>query len=81
MTAAKKIENRIESKLEVETYIARLKYALKSGTARIIYLDKRQVDTRRQKKYTNKYTIDNLFPGQEPVKILNKELLKLKCED
>ncbi len=58
----------IETKLEVETYLHRLQYSL-DHNARILFQEKRYVDTQRSEVYTNKYTMADLFPNEDPVKM------------
>ena len=67
---------RIETKLEVETYLHRLQYSL-DHNARILFQEKRYVDTQRSRVYTNKYTMADLFPNEDPVKVLKRELRAL----
>ena len=74
------IKARIESELEVKTYIQKLKFALNNG-ARIDFQVKRLVDENRSEKYTNQYTVNTLFPDKNPVDALKKELLTLSVED
>lgn len=71
---------RIESKLEITSYIQNLKYALEHG-ARINFQAKRAVDENRNEKYTNQYTVQKLFPDENPVDALKKELLTLSVEN
>lgn len=71
---------RIESELEVKAYIQDLKYSLNHG-ARINFQAKRLVDENKNKKYTNQYTVDTLFPDENPVDALRRELLTLSAED
>ena len=71
---------RIESELEVQSYIQNLKFALNSG-AEIVFQAKRLVDEKRDEKYTNQYTINKLFPDENPVDALKRELLLLSVED
>ena len=52
---ANKTNARIESELEVKTYIQDLKFALNNG-AQINFQAKRRVDENREEKYTNQYT-------------------------
>lgn len=49
---AEEITARIESEIEVKSYIQNLKYALNNG-AKINFQAKRLVDEKRDKKYTN----------------------------
>lgn len=71
---------RIETKEEVNAYLGNLRYALQNG-ARIEFQIKRRVDDERDLKYTNEYTITKLFPNENPIEVLRKELLKLKTQD
>lgn len=71
---------RIESKSEVAAYIQNLRFALNNG-ARIDFQMKRRVDDNRNERYTNRYTINQLFPNENPVEAIKRELLQLKVED
>lgn len=73
-------KSRIESKLEVNTYLQKLKYAL-DHDARITFQARRLVDKQRDEKYTNKYTVDTLFPDENPVDALKRELKTLTVEE
>lgn len=75
-----KINSRIESELEVKSYLQNLKYALNNG-AKITFQVKRLVDENREEKYTNQYTVDTLFPNENPVDALKRELKTLKVEE
>mgnify|MGYP004458215611 FL=1 len=77
---ANKTNARIESELEVKTYIQDLKFALNNG-AKINFQAKRHVDENREEKYTNQYTINTLFPNENPVDAIKRELLTLSVED
>lgn len=74
------INSRIESELEVKSYIQNLKFALNNGV-KIEFQESRFVDKKRDIKYTNKYTISKLFPNENPVNVLRHELSKLSVED
>lgn len=76
----KNLNERIETKLEVNTYLQRLKYSL-DHNARILFQEKRYVDTLRSERFTNKYTIIDLFPNEDPVKVLKRELKTLTVEN
>ena len=39
------------------------------------------MDKNRNKRYTNQYTIAELFPNKNPIDVLRTELLKLTVED
>ena len=77
---ANKTNARIERELEVKTYIQDLKFALNNG-AQINFQAKRRVDENREEKYTNQYTINTLFPNENPVDAIKRELLTLSVED
>ncbi len=74
-------QQKIENKLEVTTYLDRLKYALASGTAKINFQIDRRVDAGRSKRYTNRYTMAALFPDEDPVTVLKRELEYLTEQD
>lgn len=77
---SEEITARIETELEVKAYIQNLKYALDNG-AYIDFQIKRRVDDSRDEKYTNQYTINKLFPDENPVDALKRELRTLTVED
>ena len=77
---AEETKARIESELEVKSYIQDLKFALNNG-AKIDFQAKRVVDEKRDEKYTNQYTVNKLFPDENPVDALKRELLTLSVED
>ena len=62
---------RIESELEVKAFIDNLKFALNNG-AQISFQAKRAVDDERDEKYTNKYTVNKLFPDENPLDALKE---------
>ena len=73
---ANKTNARIESELEVKTYIQDLKFALNNG-AQINFQAKRRVDENREEKYTNQYTINTLFPTVTLFKIRSAAIQQL----
>ena len=77
---AEETKARIESELEVKSYIQDLKFALNNG-AKIDFQAKRVFDEKRDEKYTNQYTVNKLFPDENPVDALKRELLTLSVED
>lgn len=77
---AEETKARIESELEVKAYIQDLKFAINNG-AKIEFQAKRLVDERRDEKYTNQYTVNKLFPDENPVDALKRELLSLSVEE
>lgn len=72
---------RIESKIEVITFLEQLRYALKSGKAKIIFQKKRSAEENKDEKYTNRYTIAKLFPDKDEVDVLKRELAYLNYQD
>lgn len=75
-----KEKSRIESELEVKSYLQNLRYALDHG-AEISFQAKRLVDENRDEKYTNQYTVDTLFPDENPTDALKRELKALTAEE
>lgn len=75
------VESRIESKAEVQTYLARLKYALESNSVQLKFQKKRKGDAKRDKKFTNRYTMSRLFPDEDEVEALKRELSHLTVEE
>lgn len=65
----KDVKSRVESELEIKSYIQNLKYALDHG-ARIHFQAHRRVDEQRDVHYTNSYTIAKLFPDESPADVL-----------
>lgn len=73
-------KSRIESESEVKAYLQTLRYALDHG-AQITFQMKRYVDTQRDERYTNQYTVSSLFPNEDPVDALRRELRTLTVEE
>lgn len=71
---------RIETELDMKAYIQNLKFAINNG-AKINFQIKRIVDDKREEKFTNQYTVNTLFPDDNPVEVLRRELLLLTAED
>lgn len=80
MNLADATKVRIESELEVKSYLQDLRYAIDNG-AQISFQVKRLVDEQRDEKYTNRYTVDTLFPDENPVDALKRELKALTVEE
>ena len=74
------VRTRIESELDIKAYIQDLKYALNSG-AKIDFQVKRRLDENREERFTNQYTVNALFPNENPVDALKRELLALSVEN
>lgn len=73
---ADKINTRVETKEEITAYLQDLKYAINNG-AQISFQAKRLVDDNRDERFTNQYTVNTLFPNENPVDALKRELLTL----
>lgn len=71
---------RTESEEQVSTYISNLRYALKNG-AKIDFQRDRKVDEKRETRYTNAYTVADLFPNENPAEALKRELLTLTIKE
>lgn len=67
---------RIESELEISSYLQNLKYALSNGAA-VTFQEDRQVDQERDARHTNRFTVADLFPNENPVAALKRELQTL----
>ena len=80
MDLAEETKARIETELEVKAYIQDLKYALNNG-AQIDFQVRRRIDEDRDERFTNQYTVNKLFPDENPVDALKRELLTLTVED
>lgn len=72
---------REETKIEVQTFLDKLNYAIQRGSVRINFQIDRNVDEGRNKKYTNRYTIGKLFPDEDEVIVLKRELTCLTVEE
>lgn len=73
-------QSRIESQLDVQAYLLDLKYALEHG-AKINFQIERMVDTQRDIHFTNKFTVGDLFPDEDPVDALRHELRNLTVRE
>lgn len=74
-------KSRIETRLEIQTYLDKLKYALQSESAVIEFAKERFVDKERNIQYTNQYTVSTLFPDVDVVTALKEELIKLTVDE
>jgi len=72
--------SRIESKPEVEAFIQNLIYNLDHGS-KVVFQETRKVDSGREGKYTNTFTVATLFPNMNPVEALKQELRLLTTEN
>lgn len=76
----RKIESRIETELEVKSYLQNLRYAL-DNNAKVEFQVERMVDRKRDEKYTNKYTVADLFPDLNPTEAVIQEIRTLSVEE
>ena len=74
-------EKRIENEFEVTTYLDRLSYAFQSGQVKVNFQIDRRVDLNRDNRYTNRYTLSKLFPDEDEVEVLKRELAVLTVEN
>ena len=63
--------SRIESEANVSAYLAKLRYALENNAA-LDFQQERRVDEARDIQYTNRYTVAELFPDEDPQEVLGK---------
>lgn len=71
---------RIEDEDDVRAYLQNLKYCIRSGST-INLIRERRVDQNRDIKHTNRFTIHDLFPNEDPVTALKRELQTLSVRD
>lgn len=70
---------RIEKEEEVLAYVSKLKYALQNG--KITFQKDRKVDEIRDEKFTNRYTMLCLFPDEDEIVALRRELARLAVDE
>lgn len=73
-------KTRVESELEVKSYLQNLRYALEHD-AKVTFQIERQVDKNRDQRYTNQFTVADLFPDEDPVSALKREIKALTVEE
>lgn len=67
--------------LTVSTYVAKLKTVLSDPSSRLTLIHDRKNDQSRQPKFTNRYTLSTLFPNEDPVIALRRELATLSANE
>ncbi len=72
---------KIEEQHEVMVFLDKIKYVLASGHVRITFQHNRRVDQQRSVKYTNRYTVQTLFPDENVVEALKRELATITVEE
>lgn len=73
-------KRRIETREEVNAYLARLRYLLNNKTGITIQL-KRNVDEIKPIQNTNQFTVTDLFPDENPEEALKRELATLTVQE
>lgn len=73
-------DSRIESEIEIQAFLHNMTYAL-DNAAEVDFQIERRIDQLRDERYTNRYTISTLFPDENPIHALKRELKNLKLED
>ncbi len=71
----------IFTKEEVETYLARVRYALKDKNTKVSLQTNREVDRGRDIRFTSQFTISNIFPDEDPTDVLKREIGTLSVEN
>lgn len=72
--------SRIEGEWEIRSYLQNLRHALDHG-ARITFQEERVVDRNRPLQFTNRFTVADLFPEEDPVDALRRELKTLTVQE
>lgn len=70
-----------ETKEDVAAFIANIKYCIESGDCKISFQYDRKNDANKDVRFTNRYTINTLFPNEDPADVMKRELVKLKPEN
>ena len=73
-------KGRIKSEIDVRAYLQDLRYALSHG-AQVLFQAERLVDQNRGVRYTNRFTVADLFPNENPADALKRELQTLTIEE
>ena len=75
------IKKRIESKIEIVDYLRKLLLALQhDGVVVRLKVDSFS-DEHRNERYTNRFTINSLFPDEDVVTVLKRELSLITVEN
>jgi hypothetical protein len=81
MIIKEEYEQYIESEKDVTHFLEHLKFSLRQASTKIQFQEKRQVDKDRDPKYTNTYAMAKLFPNDDKVVALKRELERLETTD
>lgn len=74
-------DKRIESKQDIQSYITKLKYTLTDAHTIIRFQEERQVDKERNQRFTNRFTVADLFPNEDVSTALRRELATLSIKN
>ncbi len=66
-----------ESELEIYSFLSNVKYCIESGDCQISVKTERRSEQKKDIKFTNKYTLSELFPNENPADAMKRELIKL----
>jgi len=66
-----------ESELEINSFLLSVKYCIESGNCKISVQRERLNEKTKDIKFTNKYTLGELFPDKNPADAMKLELIKL----
>lgn len=68
---------RIDQEDDVQLFLQQLRYAIKQKNTIFRYELKRRADLKRNRRFTNEYTLSVLFPSELEDVAIKRELLKL----
>ncbi len=77
---AEQTSSRIESEWEIRSYLQSLRHALDHGAC-LTFQEERVVDRNRPTRFTNRFTVADLFPDENPVDALRRELKTLTVQE
>lgn len=70
-----------ETKEDILAFITNIRYCIESGDCKISFQFDRKNDANKDVRFTNRYTINDLFPNENPLDIMKRELVRLKSEN
>ena len=69
--------NERETELEINAFISNVKYCIESGDCKISVKSEKKSEQNKDIEFTNKYTLGQLFPDENPADSMKRELIKL----
>ena len=75
------VNKRIETKDYIETFIAKVRYCMESGDCKISLQLGRKNEENKNIRFTNQYTLNELFPNEDPAVAMKRELVKLRVTE